>query len=123
MITPAISHTSIIMAAILWLLGFAGSMFSCLNSTEMLAAAKPGNKVMATSLCQTFTNLGAAIGRLGTTLVLAAGVLVPDWKFFGINMSCYNFMFMFYFFMVVFFYLLLLLAPAIISKHDDYYEP
>ena len=122
-VTPAVSHTTMIMGAILWLLGFAGSMFSCLNSTEMLAAAKPGNKIMATSLCQTFTNLGAAIGRLGTTLVLAAGVLMPDWKFFGISMSCYNFMFMFYFFMVLFFYLLLLVSPAIISKHDDYYEP
>ena len=89
----------------------------------MLAVATPGNKIMATAFCQTFTNLGAAIGRLGTTLVLAAGVLMPDWKFFGIDMSCYNFMFMFYFFTAVFFYLLLLLCPAIISKHDDYYEP
>ena len=44
-------------------------------------------------------------------------------KLFGIDMSCYNFMFMFYFFTAVFFYLLLLLCPAIISKHDDYYEP
>lgn len=123
MITPAAGRAAILMGGILWLLGFAGSMSSCLNSTEMLAAAKPGNKIMATSLCQTFTNLGAAIGRLSATLVLAAGVLVPDWKFFGIDMSCYNFMFMFYFFMMLFFYLLLLLSPAIISKHDDYYEP
>ena len=122
-VTPQTSCAVIIIGAILWLQGFSGSMSSCFNSTEMLAVATPGNKIMATAFCQTFTNLGAAIGRLGTTLVLAAGVLMPDWKFFGIDMSCYNFMFMFYFFMVLFFYLLLLLCPAIISKHDDYYEP
>ena len=122
-ITPATGHAKIVIAALLWLLGFAGSMFSCLNSTEMLAAAKPGNKIMSTSFCQTFTNLGAALGRLGATLVLAAGVLMPDWKFFGISMSCYNFMFMCCFLMLLFFYLLLLISPAIISQHDDYYEP
>lgn len=123
MVHPATPHSRIIISALLWLLGFGGAFFSCLNSTEMLAAAKPGNKLMGTAFCQTFTNLGAAIGRLGTTLVLAAGVLVPDWKFFGIDMSCYNFMFMFCFIMMVFFYLLLLLSPAVIAKHDDYYEP
>ena len=123
MVYPATPHSHIIITALLWCLGVGGAFFSCLNSTEMLAAAKPGNKVMGAAFCQTFTNMGAAIGRLGTTMVLAAGVLMPDWKFFGINMSCYNFMFMFFFIMTVFFYLLLLLSPAIIAKHDDYYEP
>ena len=123
MIHPATQNSHIIITALLWFIGVGGAFFSCLNSTEMLAAVKPGNKVMGAAFCQTFTTLGAAIGRLGATLVLAAGVLVPDWKFFGIGMSCYNFMFMFYFFMMLFFYLLLLLTPAIISKHDDYYEP
>ena len=123
MIHPATPRSHIIITALLWCLGVGGAFFSCLNSTEMLAAAKPGNKIMGTAFCQTFTNMGAAIGRLGTTLVLAAGVLMPDWKFFNINMSCYNFIFMFCFVMMVFFYLLLLLSPAIIAKHDDYYEP
>ena len=123
MIHPATPNSHTIITTLLWIQGVAGAFFSCLNSTEMLAAAKPGNKVMGTAFCQTFTNMGAAIGRLGTTLVLAAGVLMPDWDFFGIKMSCYNFMFMFFFIMITFFYLLLLLSPAVIAKHDDYYEP
>lgn len=123
MVHPATPHSHIIITALLWFIGVGGAFFSCLNSTEMLAAAKPGNKVMGAAFCQTFTNMGAAIGRLGTTMVLAAGVLMPDWKFFGINMSCYNFIFMFCFVMMLFFYFLLLLSPAIIAKHDDYYEP
>ncbi len=123
MVHPATPYSHIIITILFWCLGTGGAFFSCLNSTEMLAAAKPGNKIMGMAFCQTFTNMGAAIGRLGTTLVLAAGVLMPDWKFFGINMSCYNFMFMFCFIMMVFFYLLLLLSPAVIAKHDDYYEP
>ena len=113
----------ILMTALMWTLGVAASLFSCLNSTEMLASAKPGNKVMATAFCQTFTNIGSAIGRIGATLVLASGALAAEWKCFGIPMSCYNFMFMFYFALIVFFYLMLLLSPSIISKHDDYYDP
>ena len=123
LIRPETAHANIYMALLVWLLGIGGSFSLCLNSTEMLACAKPGNKIMASALCQTFTNLGAAIGRTGTTLILAAGVLIPDWKFFGIPMTCYNFLFIFYFFMVIFFYTLLIITPSVISKHDDYYEP
>lgn len=123
MIRPETAHANVYMAILAWLLGIGGSFSLCLNSTEMLACAKPGNKIMASAFCQTLTNLGTAIGRTGTTLILAAGVLMPDWKFFGIPMTCYNFLFMFYFFMTVFFYTLLIISPSVISKHDDYYEP
>ena len=123
MIRPETVYAQYYMAILLWMLGIGGSFSLCLNSTEMLACAKPGNKIMATSFCQTFTNLGAAIARTGTTLVLASGALAADWKFFGIPMTCYNFLFMFFFFMVIFFYTLLIISPAVISKHDDYYEP
>ena len=121
-IRPETVNAKYYMAVLLWMMGVAGAFSSCLNSTEMMACSKPGNKIMANALCQTFTNLGMAGGRMGTTLILAAGVLAPDWKFFGINMTCYNFLFMFYFALVILFYLFLLLCPAIISQHDDYYE-
>ena len=123
MIRPETAYAQYYMAVLLWMLGIGGSFSLCLNSTEMMACAKPGNKIMATAFCQTFTNLGAAIARTGTTLVLASGALAVDWKFFGIPMTCYNFLFMFFFFMVIFFYTLLIISPAVISKHEDYYEP
>lgn len=123
MILPTTPHTNIFMAILVWLLGVGNSFLLCLNSTEMLATAKPGNKIMATAFCQTFTNLGNAIGRMGTTMILAAGVLAPEWKLFGLKMSSFNTLFILYFFMIVFFYMLLLLSPSIISKHEDYYNP
>ena len=88
----------------------------------MMATAKPGNKLMATALCQTFYNIGIAVGRTGTTLILAAGVLAQEWIFCGIQVTSFNFIFMLYLLMTLFFYLLLILTPTIIPKHDDYYE-
>lgn len=123
MIRPETAYSQYYIAILLWMLGIGGSFALCLNSTEMLACAKPGNKIMATAFCQTLTNLGTAIARTGTTLVLASGALAADWKFFGIPMTCYNFLFMFFFFTVIFFYTLLIISPAVIPQHDDYYEP
>ena len=120
---PGMSGIVIFITTLMWILGVASSLFSCLNSTEMLASAKPGNKVMATAFCQTFNNIGSAVGRMGATLVLATGALATEWKLFNIPMTCYNFMFIFYFAMIIFFYLLLLISPSVISKHEDYYNP
>ncbi|MBR7108262.1 MAG: MFS transporter [Lentisphaeria bacterium] len=121
-ILPQTPYAAVCMGVVMFILGFAQSFCLCLNSTEMMASAKPGNKIMAMAFCLTFSNIGTSIGRTGTTLVLAAGVLAPEWQFFGKSMSCYNFMFMFCFVLTVFFYIFLILSPSIISKHDDYYE-
>lgn len=121
-ILPDTAYAAVHMGGVMFVLGFAQSFCLCLNSTEMMASAKPGNKVMAMAFCQTFSNIGTTIGRTGATLVLAAGVLAPEWEFLGKTMSCYNFMFMFSFVLTVFFYIFMILSPSIISKHDDYYE-
>ena len=95
----------------------------CLQSVESLALARPGNKVMATSFCSTFINLGVCFGRTATTLTLAAGVLMPEWTFFNITLTSFNFLFMLFLVLAVFGYLFMLLSPAVVPKHEDYYEP
>jgi hypothetical protein len=103
--------------------GFASAFMLCINSTEMLALARPGNKVMAMAFIATATNLGTAVGRLGTTLILWTGALAASWDFGKISMTKFQFLFGFYTFSMIFFLILLPLAPAVIPKHHDYYHP
>lgn len=103
--------------------GFTAAFILCINSTEMLALARPGNKVMAMAFVSTATNLGTAIGRLGTTLILWTGALAATWDFAGMTMTKFQFLFGFYTFMMIFFLIMLPLTPAVIPRHHDYYHP
>ena len=103
--------------------GMAEAFLLCLQSVESLALARPGNKVMATSFCSTFINLGVFSGRTAATLTLAAGVLIPEWKFFNFTLTSFNFLFMLFLVLAVFGYLFMLLSPAVVPRHEDYYEP
>lgn len=103
--------------------GFTAAFMLCINSIEMLALARPGNKVMAMAFVSTVTNLGTAVGRLGSTLILWTGALAASWEFAGMTMSKFQFIFGFFTCSMIFFLILLPLAPAIIPKHHDYYHP
>ncbi|MBR2438880.1 MAG: MFS transporter [Lentisphaeria bacterium] len=103
--------------------GFVSAFMLCINSIEMLALARPGNKVMAMAFVATITNLGTAVGRLGTTLILWTGALAASWNFAGMTMTKFQFLFGFYTFAMIFFLILLPLAPAVIPRHHDYYHP
>ena len=103
--------------------GIGCAFMLCINSIEMLALAKPGNKVMAMAFCATLTSLGSAVGRLGTTLILGSGALAASWKLGGATLSKFQFLFGFYSFTLIFFLILLPLAPAVVPKHRDYYHP
>ena len=103
--------------------GFTAAFMLCINSTEMLALARPGNKVMAMAFVSTVTNLGTAVGRLGTTLILATGALAATWNVGSLTVTKFQFLFGFYTFVMIFFLILLPLAPSVIPKHHDYYHP
>lgn len=103
--------------------GFTAAFMLCINSTEMLALARPGNKVMAMAFVSTATNLGTAVGRLGTTLILATGALAATWNVGSLTVTKFQFLFGFYTFVMIFFLILLPLAPSVIPKHHDYYHP
>lgn len=103
--------------------GIVCAFMLCINSIEMLALAKPGNKVMAMAFVSTFTSLGTAVGRFGTTLVLGSGALAASWKFMDLTVSKFQFLFGFYAVAIFFFLILLPLAPSVVPKHHDYYHP
>ena len=78
---------------------------------------------MAMAFVATITNLGTAVGRLGTTLILWTGALAASWNFAGMTMTKFQFLFGFYTFAMIFFLILQPLAPAVIPRHHDNYHP
>ena len=103
--------------------GVALAFLLCIGSTEMLALARPGNKVMAISFASTFQYMGNALGRLGSTILIAMGVLAEQWTFGSWSFSHFHTLFLFDFVLTFFGLALLLLTPAVISERSDYYAP
>ena len=112
-----------LMAVSTFINGLCGAFSTCIFSVEMMASARPGNKVMAMAFCTTFSSLGTAIGRTLLTLILASGILCDKWMLGTMLMDKYQFLLLGVLVMLIFFYLLLLLCPSVISKHRDYYRP
>ena len=123
MIVPGNSWNPYFVGALIYFAGMGNGFCLCLNSTEMMALARPGNKVMAMAFCSTLTSFGTACGRFGVTLILAAGILAADWKFGSIPLTSYNFLFMVSLAVVLFAYVLMLLCPSVVPKHEDSYNP
>lgn len=103
--------------------GITSAFMSCINSTEMMALAKPGSKVMTTAFFSTASLIGSAAGKLGTTFVLGCGALANEWMLWGFKMSKFQFLFIFFTAMMAFLLLFLPLVPSVIPKHKDYYCP
>ena len=103
--------------------GVALAFLLCIGSNEMLALARPGNKVMAMAVVSTFQYLGSALGRLGTTLLIAMNVLAEQWSLWKWSFSHFHTLFLFDFVLTFLGLALLLLTPAVITKRSDYYAP
>lgn len=120
---PHFSKVTILLGTGCFLSGLTYAFFQCINSIEMLALARPGNKIMAMAFCGTFNALGTAIGRLGTTLILGCTVLQTRWDVFGTVLTKYHFLFAISIISILFLVVLFPMVPAIISRHEDYYNP
>ena len=120
---PFFSKVTYLLGTAFFLSGVTGAFLLCISSMEMLALARPGNKIMAMAFCGTFSSLGVAVGRLGTTLVLACTVLQTRWDVWGMELTKYHFLFAFFCLFILFSVILFPMVPAIISKHEDYYNP
>ncbi len=112
-----------VVAGLLCMLAFSGSIFGCNNSGEMLALARPGNKTMATSFVQTYGAFGGFAGRGGVSLVLGATMLAPVWHLGEMEISRYQTIFLFSAVLCAVVLLLTPTLPSVVPKHDDYYEP
>lgn len=110
-------------ALLFFLHGIGASFLMCLTSTEMLALARPTNKLMAAAMVTTFQNIGTTIGRTGSSIVLGLCVLTDSWTVWGSNFTKYNTFFALNMCLIIFSLLFLLLSPSVVPRHKDYYEP
>ena len=93
--------------------------FACANissSSEMMALATPGNKVMAMAFCNSFYYAGQGLSRLLTSAVLGSGILAPFWVCGGQTFSHYQSIFLIYGICIVFAATLLVVVPAVFPK-------
>ncbi len=121
---PELPGFLIMVAFLIFLLSFFGSSYACCNSAEMMALARPGNKVMATAFCSMYNYIGVAGGRLISALLMGTAFLAPVWQTeSGVTYSSYQTIFLGCGVMMIIMIVLFPLLPSIIPKHDDYYEP
>ncbi|MBO4303799.1 MAG: hypothetical protein J6A21_04380 [Lentisphaeria bacterium] len=120
---PFFSKVAWILGTAFFLTGITGAFLLCISSMEMLALARPGNKIMAMAFCGTVSSLGIVAGRLGTTLVLGCTVFQTRWQVWGLELTKYHFLFAVSTILAVFIVILFPLVPAIIREHEDYYNP
>lgn len=106
-----------------FLIGVVWAFLVNVNSVELLALAKPGNKIMAMAFGATACAIGQAAGSTLTSLLLGCGALAAKWHWAGLELSKFQLLFGIYALALGFFMILLPLAPAVIRTHDDYYKP
>ena len=99
------------------------SWMMCNNSMEYLALARPGNKVMALSFCQTYGSIGTAIGRVGSSLLLGGILLAPNWEFGGRTICVYQSIFLISALIAALTLVVLPIMPSFVPEHEDYYNP
>ena len=109
--------------AIYFITTLATSTFLCNNSTELLALARPGNKTMALAFQQTYQNFGITVSRIGTALVMGSNLLAPTWQLGALTLCSYQTLFLFYGIIAAVLLILLPSLPAVVPRHNDYYEP
>ncbi|MBE6394052.1 MAG: MFS transporter [Lentisphaerae bacterium] len=114
---------TVCVGTIIFLNAIATSWMLCNNSVEYLALARPGNKTMAISFCSTYSNLGAAIGRTGSSLLLGGVLLAPQWTFAGRTISVYQSIFLISGLIAVLALALIPILPSFVPEHEDYYKP
>jgi len=108
-------------AGILFVYSF---VFACANissSSEMMALATPGNKVMAMAFCNAFYYSGCGLSRFLSSLLIGSGMLAPFWNLGGLAITHYQTMFLLYTICVAFAASLLVVVPAIFPKGEYIY--
>ena len=93
--------------------------FACANissSSEMMALATPGNKVMAMAFCNSFYCAGQGLSRILTSAILGSGILAPFWVCGGRTFCHYQTIFLMYGICILFAATLLIVVPAVFPK-------
>jgi len=98
--------------------------FACANissSSEMMAIATPGNKVMAMAFCNAFYYGGCGLSRIMTSLIIGSGALAANWSIGNMAFTHYQTLFLLYAICVIFAASLLVVVPAIFPKGEYIY--
>lgn len=111
-----------LIAGILFVYSFTFACANISSSSEMMALATPGNKVMAMAFCNSFYYGGQGLSRLMTSLILGSGALAANWSLNGIAFSHYQTLFLVYAVCIVFAASLLVVVPAIFPKGEYVYS-
>lgn len=102
----------LIVATLLFLYGFMIALASIVISSEMMAMANEGNKIMSMAVSGALTYGGAGGARLITSLVLGSGVLASRWHLAGMEMTTYQTLFFVYTIAILLTAKLLPMVPA-----------
>lgn len=109
------------LAGLLLIYSFTFANANIASTSEMMALANPGNKVMAMAFCGAFYYGGSGLSRLLTSLVLGSGMLAPEWHIGNITFCHYQTIFLIYAAAIVFAAMLLVIVPAVFPKGEYSY--
>lgn len=114
--------TAYIVGGLLVLTSVFIAISSAVTAGEVLALARPNNKLMAVAFGNTIYQIGMGLGRFMASLLLGCGALCASWELWGMKLSNCQTLFLVSTVILLFALPLLLLVPSIIKEHDYYYE-
>ncbi|MBQ9501200.1 MAG: MFS transporter [Lentisphaeria bacterium] len=115
-ITPDTPKLAVVLGGIFFLHGMVWALLLCINSVEMLAHARPGNKIMAIAFCSTAIAVGTVAGTLITSALLGASALPENFTVSGISFGKFQLFFAAYTLALLLFLALLPIVPAVTRK-------
>lgn len=107
---PQLKNLLLLFGCAFFLIGLVNAWLQCIAAVEMLALAKPGNKIMAIAFCMTAIAVGTAAGTLLTTILLNT---LSAAEICGIFLSKYRWIFVLFSTAIVIFGSLLYIVPAV----------
>lgn len=118
-LNPTLAY--VLLSLLLFVYSFTFANANIASTSEMMALATPGNKVMALAFCGSFYYGGSGLSRLLSSLILGSGILAPYWSMGGVSFSHYQSLFLVYAVAVIFAAMLLVVVPAIFPKGEYVY--
>ncbi|MFA6816893.1 MAG: MFS transporter [Lentisphaeria bacterium] len=119
--TMSTNLTYAAIAVLLLLYSFTFANANIVSTSEMMALATPGNKVMAMAFCGSFYYTGQGLSRLMSSLILGCGILAPEWHIGSVVFCHYQTLFLIYSIAIAFAALLLTIVPAVFPKGNYSY--
>ena len=117
---PGTKHA---MGAALFVASYLVSVLGVVNSVEMMALARPGNKTVAMAFAGVLANVGTAAGRFLPSIAIATGILAPSFTLAGMTCNHFQTLFAVQAALLAVCLVLLLQLPEFVPRHEDYYEP